>query len=145
PEIAYACSVYAAMRETERTPSRQSVKPGYEVPTPHPPQSLVALHSWRSTRRWGSMYGSGLNASALTMLKTVTFAPMPSAREMSATAVNVFDLPRLRNANRMSLSSESTISLRLETAQSGLVGTAANLSLAVKEGERFDCRSPRDA
>ena len=60
PETANGRSRYAPIRENDRALSRQSMKSGYDVPTPHPAQSFVALHSWRSTSRSGSTNGSGL-------------------------------------------------------------------------------------
>ena len=44
-----------------------------------------------------------MSAIAFTRLNTVTFAPIPSAREASATIVNSFAFAKLRIANRMSL------------------------------------------
>src|SRR5947207_2192395 len=92
------------------------MKVGNDVPTEHPPHSLVALHSCRSTSASGSTNGSGLNAMALTSVNTVTLAPMPSASDRSATAVNNFDFERLRTANRMSLPIVFIVASRLGRA-----------------------------
>jgi hypothetical protein len=98
PDTAYRPSTYAASDANAVVRSRSSRNVGYDVPTEHPAQSSVALHSCTSARPASSWKGNGLNWMAFTKLKTAVFAPIPSASDATTTAVVTGDLKKMRIA-----------------------------------------------
>ena len=96
------------MSSNERLCSRQSFRSAPEIP--RVTSSFFDPHS--STSWLESRYGNGSSSTASTRLNTTALAPMPSASDSTATAVQPGDLRRSRRAKRKSVRSRSMVSAR---------------------------------
>src|SRR2546421_7089562 len=96
------------MSSNPRCRCRQSSKLGYETSG----RSLPGLVSHSITSRCGSRYGRGASSTLLMTLKIAVLAPMPSARVITAMAVNAGCRRSERRAKRRSCFSTMRFSLR---------------------------------
>src|SRR2546429_380429 len=96
------------MSSTRPCRDRQSSKSGYEPRG----RSLPGRVPHSITSRCGSRYGRGASSTLLMTLKIAVLAPMPSARVITATAVNTGCRRSERRAKRTSCFSTMRFSLR---------------------------------
>ena len=129
------------MSSNERLCSRQSFKSAPEIP--RVTSSFLEPHS--STSWLESRYRNGSSSTASTRLNTTALAPMPSASDSTATAVQPGDLRSRRIAKRTSVRRRSIVSR--EQALSSSVASRSSHAISdctsgrsVGEGEALACR-----